>query len=126
MKMDYKNTEQLAGLEEQKKLALQTRARETARAKRKIRTEITPFTEFTLAEAYHQKYQLRQDRVLMREYSSIYPDTKDFVDSTAVARANGYLGGYGTIANLEAELDSLGLSPGGAQRPQDIVPMRSR
>jgi hypothetical protein len=33
------------------------------------------------------------------------------VNSTAAARVNGYLAGYGTRAQLEAELDSLGLSP---------------
>lgn len=33
-----------------------------------------------------------------------------FIDSTAVARVNGYLGRYGTAEQLLAELDKLGLN----------------
>ncbi|MFZ0727385.1 MAG: hypothetical protein WAM61_16500 [Desulfobacterales bacterium] len=40
----------------------------------------------------------------------MYPTTEDFVNSTAAARVNGYLGGYGTSAELRSELSKLGLS----------------
>ncbi|MFH1636164.1 MAG: peptide-methionine (S)-S-oxide reductase, partial [Chloroflexota bacterium] len=36
----------------------------------------------------------------------MYPDSDDFVNSTAAARVNGYLGGYGTLADLQAEIDN--------------------
>ncbi len=42
-------------------------------------------------------------------------DPADLVASTAVARVNGYLGGYGSAASLRAELESLGLSPAGQE-----------
>jgi hypothetical protein len=32
------------------------------------------------------------------------------MNSTAAARVNGYLGGYGTPAALQADIDRLGLS----------------
>ena len=97
--------------DEQKRLALESKDRVAARTKKKIHTEIIPFSKFYLGEAYHQKYHLQKHVDLMREFKSIYPETEDLVHSTAAARVNGYLGGHGSSAQLQGELDSLGLSP---------------
>ncbi|MHB8883234.1 MAG: hypothetical protein ACYC69_17215 [Thermodesulfovibrionales bacterium] len=35
---------------------------------------------------------------------------KDFTASTAVARLNGYLGGYGSLEDLQREVSGYGLS----------------
>jgi peptide-methionine (S)-S-oxide reductase len=107
--------------DEQQRLATETRDREAARRGSKILTEVVPAAEFYLAEAYHQKYWLQQVPALMKEFSAIYPATEDFVASTAVARVNGYLGGYGTSADLEGDLGELGLSPEGQQKLLDMV-----
>ena len=107
--------------DEQKNLALGTRDRETARRDRKIHTEILPATGFYLAEAYHQKYALRGRSELMKEYEALYPTFRDFLASTAVARVNGYVAGYGTCDALREELDGLGLSPAGRKRLENIV-----
>lgn len=40
----------------------------------------------------------------------IYPNKKDFVDSTAVSRINGYVGGNGDADQLDRELSMLGLT----------------
>jgi peptide-methionine (S)-S-oxide reductase len=101
---------------EQKRLALETRDREVARIKDTIVTEIVPFTAFYLAEAYHQKYYLQQVSELMREFNTIYPVAQDFTNSTAAARVNGYVGGYGSPELLKTEIDSLGLSPAGNKK----------
>jgi hypothetical protein len=100
----------------QKRLALETRAREEARRRAPIATEISQLGVFTRAEDYHQKYALRQDAALVREFSAMYPEGRDFVASTAAARVNGYLGGHGTREALTREIDALGLSDGGRQR----------
>ena len=107
--------------DEQKGLAIETKKREEAKQQSRVFTEILPAKEFYLAEAYHQKYYLQQVSALMKEFSAIYPDIKSFVASTATARVNGYVAGYGTAANLEEELDSLGLSDAGNKKLLDIA-----
>jgi peptide-methionine (S)-S-oxide reductase len=112
--------------EDQKKLAVETRDREAAKRKSTIATEILPATTFYRAEAYHQKYRLRQDRDLMKEFSAIYPSDADLVNSTAAARVNGYLDGYGTPETLKKELDGLGLSPEASRRLEEAVKNRKK
>lgn len=107
--------------EDQRRLAIETKESEEARLGRHVFTEIVPFSEFYLAEDYHQKYHLRQESALMAEFRAIYPATEDFVASTAVARVNGYVGGYGELATLEEELSLLGLSEAGRQRLLEIA-----
>lgn len=106
--------------EEQQRLAIDMKESEEARLGRDIFTEIVPFKEFYLAEDYHQKYYLRQEPALMQDFKAIYPATKDFIASTAVARVNGYAGGYGESATLEEELKILGLSESGRKRLLEI------
>lgn len=104
----------------QKEAALETRDLQEAR-RGKIHTLITAAGRFYRAEDYHQKYYLRQNRDLIREFTSIYPEAKGLTDSTAVARVNGYVGGNGTPEDLDAEMDQLGLSPEGSRRLRAIV-----
>jgi peptide-methionine (S)-S-oxide reductase len=108
----------------QKRLAIESKDHEAARIKGKIFTEIIPIGEFYVAEDYHQKYRLRSERELMRELRAIYPTEKDFVNSTAAARINGYLDGYGTLAELQEELPGFGLSPATSKGLMEIVKRR--
>ena len=97
--------------EEQKRLAEESKKEMEAKWGKKIYTEIVPYSKFYLAEDYHQKYKLRNHVDFLRWYMTVYPDPQGFVDSTAVTRLNGYLGGNGSVELLESELDALGLSP---------------
>ena len=99
--------------EEQKRLALESKERLEAKLNAAILTEILPYTRFYLAEDYHQKYYLRNVYSLRREMVAIYPDINDFINSTAVARINGYLGRSEDIEILKQEIDNYGLSPSG-------------
>ncbi|MGD8721552.1 MAG: peptide-methionine (S)-S-oxide reductase, partial [Desulfobacterales bacterium] len=107
--------------DEQKKLAEESREREASRQEKRIQTQILPFTAFYRAEDYHQKYRLRRERNLLQEFERIYPKADDLADSTAAARVNGYLGGFGTSADLKADLNRLGLSAEGSRYLLRIV-----
>jgi len=107
--------------EEQERLAIETKAREEAQTGGKVFTEIQPYSNFYLAEDYHQKYRLRLDRELMGEFDAMYPEGRDFVDSTAATRLNGYTAGYGDLATLQEELDSYGLSQEGRRKLLELA-----
>jgi peptide-methionine (S)-S-oxide reductase len=107
--------------EEQHRLAQAAKEQYEAQCGCRVYSEIVSFATFYLAEDYHQKYQLRQSPTFMDEFAAMYPDPDDFVNSTAAARVNGYLGGYGTLANLQAEIDDLGLSPEAQEALLEIV-----
>ncbi|MCX5807640.1 MAG: hypothetical protein NT010_16495 [Proteobacteria bacterium] len=47
----------------------------------------------------------------MHLFKEIYRTDEDFVASTAAARINGYLGGYGKNSDLEKDLSETGLRP---------------
>lgn len=100
---------------EQERLALETMKQQAALRGKAISTQVMPFAGFTLAETYHQKYYLQQQIALMDEFRAMYPDN-GWIDSTAAARANGYVGGNGSLEWLEEQRESLGLTPGAAEQ----------
>ena len=84
---------------------------------RPLATRIELLREFWPAEDYHQKYYLRNDRVLFGEFRSMfYDDETALRESTAAARVNSYVAGEGTRAQLAREIEFLGLSDAGQAR----------
>jgi peptide-methionine (S)-S-oxide reductase len=112
--------------DKQKELAMETREGLQAKIKGEIFTDIKTFTGFYPAEDYHQKHALQHSYEFIREFKVMYPSFRDIVSSTAAARVNGYLGGYGTLGNLQAELDTYGLSPGAAKDLLEFVKASNR
>jgi peptide-methionine (S)-S-oxide reductase len=102
--------------EDQKSIALTSKRREETRLGQEILTKVIPFSEFYLAEDYHQKYYLQQKPELFDEFAAIYPEIGQLIRSTAVARVNGYMGGYGSFESLQKQIDSFGLSPIGNEK----------
>ena len=84
-------------------------------------TEIRPYTGFTRAENYHQKFRLRQDPVLLRILKGLYPDWDALVGSTLAARLNGLLAGYTRTNGSIEELSLLGLPPEALDRVRAVL-----
>jgi len=107
----------LAHDETQLALASDRAARAAARLGGPLATRIERLNHFWIAEDYHQKHHLRNDRVLATEFSSVFgSDEAALRESTAAARANGYAAGAGTKAQLATEIGFLGLSEAGRAR----------
>lgn len=87
-------------------------------------TRVRRLDRFFNAEDYHQKYGLRSDRQLMREFDAVYPSPDRFRESTAAARVNGYVYAGGSLVQLEREIESYGLSASAAERLQAIASRR--
>jgi peptide-methionine (S)-S-oxide reductase len=107
--------------EEQRKLAEQSKNEIEAKINKKVYTEIRPADKFYQAETYHQKYILQGYYELIKEFREIYPVDADFIGSTAAARVNGYLSGYGNLETLQKEINMFGLSEEGQKTLLDIV-----
>ena len=75
-----------------------------------IYTDILPAQTFYWAEDYHQKYMLRSYRNIESEFKQMYPNLKDFVNSTAVTRANAFVAGYGDPSFTNELVPQLGLT----------------
>ena len=91
-----------------------------------IHTTLAPYSGFTWAEDYHQKYALRSQRTLLAELQAHYPHLPAFVNSTAVTRINAWVNGYSTAALLEAELGQCGLSTEAQHQVQAIFERYTR
>lgn len=106
---------------EQEAAARKSMAAVEEKLKATIYTELQPIYRFYLAEDYHQKYYLQGEPELSIEIRAYYPDFGGFINSTAAARLNGLLAGYGDEDLLAEEINSYGLSPRGRELLRQMV-----
>lgn len=71
-----------------------------------IETDIASFTDFTPAEARHQKYYLKRYPKVLDQLKSLYSDEQLLEGSTFAARLNGFVKGYGNRETLKREIES--------------------
>ncbi len=107
--------------EEQHRQALASRAAIEQKIGHAVKTEVYSVRSFTMAEDYHQKYILKSHQTIQSEMTRIFPNARDFVNSSAVTRLNGYAGGHGTNDQLLREINILGLSARGKKLLEDLV-----
>lgn len=88
---------------------------------KKVQIALKPYEKLYLAENYHQKYYLQNNGFFMKDFKEMFKTFKDFINSTAAARVNGYIKGYGSMIQLESEIDILGLSEKNKAMLFDIV-----
>jgi peptide-methionine (S)-S-oxide reductase len=93
----------------QREAAEASRAALADRTGQPVETAVESLESFTLAEEYHQKYELRSTPVLGDELEDIYGSA--LVDSTVAARLNGFVAGHGDADQREALLAEVALSP---------------
>ncbi len=113
----------LAADERQERLAEESAATLAERGVT-VRTEIARLDRFWLAEGYHQKYYLQGERVLAREFRDMFDSVWAFTDSTAAAKVNGLVGGYGSPGELERLSGMLGLSEEALERLRRLTGLR--
>jgi len=94
----------------QRDVATQSMQEQEKKLDTKLYTEIISLTNFYLAEDYHQKYNLQRVESISGKLKKIYPNFQDFVDSTAVARINGFIGRHSTCEQLKKEIKTYGLT----------------
>lgn len=94
----------------QKDLILSSIQLLTQKYQRTPTTEVLPLETFFVAEDYHQKYVLQRHDTIMKKFKMYYPDFRDFIDSTAAARLNGFAYGFGSDQLFQQEQDRYGLT----------------
>jgi peptide-methionine (S)-S-oxide reductase len=102
--------------DKQKEMALEAKKQWELILNGEIQTEIAPYSEFYIAEDYHQKYYLRRRQTIIGTLSKLYPTEEAFVNSTLPARLNGFVHGYGSLEEIKKEIKEYwGLSPSDEQ-----------
>lgn len=97
--------------ERQRALAEASRDALAERLGAPVTTALRTGVPFHPAEDYHQKWRLRRQSAVWAELEARYSSEEELLRSTAAAKLNGYVGGYGTVAQLERDVPLCGLSP---------------
>lgn len=92
--------------EEQKTAANELIKSKSEKSARPVQTVIQPAEQFYDAEDYHQKYALRRHTKLL---SALNLSDKQIIDEPIAARLNGFLNGYGSLAQFEREVGNMNL-----------------
>ena len=94
---------------EQQKIAAAVKEKLEVESSREIKTEIKKLDKFYLAEDYHQKFKLQQQTAFRDHYLNQLT-MKQFINSPAVTKANGYITGSGERDAIIQNIGILGLT----------------
>jgi len=93
---------------EQEQKIKKSKAEMQAKLGKEIVTVIEKASKFYLAEDYHQKYELQKCGDILDSLN--FSSTNEMINSTVAAKINGYLGGYGSVEQLQGEINTFGLN----------------
>ena len=93
----------------QKETALEIKEELETESGRKVQTVIKKLNQFYIAEDYHQKFRLQQQKDFKNHYLD-QMSMKEFINSPAVTKVNGYITGSGERDNIIKNIGKLGLT----------------
>ena len=96
--------------EQQKEIALEVKNKRESSSAGSIQTVIKKLDKFYLAENYHQKFRLQQQKEFKEFYLSKL-SMEEFINSPAVTKVNGYISGHGERDDIIQNIGELGLTP---------------
>jgi len=109
--------------EQQEKAAKLSMEQESKKRDVPLTTKIVPGERFYVAEDFHQKYFLLKYPKVLKDLELEF--SSRMVRSFIATRLNGYLGGYGTPKDFEAEVNQLGLPNNVEQFVRNRIPWTS-
>lgn len=107
--------------ENEKELCLDWKKNKKEELKTEVLTRISPIEKFYYAEFYHQKYYVQLEPVIMSNLRSKFSTGNDLISSPLCHKLNVYLAGYGSLKELNKELEDFNLSEDAKNRLLSIV-----
>ncbi|KEJ00771.1 methionine-S-sulfoxide reductase [Clostridium botulinum A2B7 92] len=107
--------------ENEKELCLDWKKNKKEELKTEVLTRISPIEKFYYAEFYHQKYYIQLEPVIMSNLRSKFSTGNDLISSPLCHKLNAYLAGYGSLKELNKEIEDFNLSEDAKNRLLSIV-----
>ncbi|NFI06940.1 peptide-methionine (S)-S-oxide reductase [Clostridium botulinum] len=107
--------------ENEKELCLDWKKNKKEELKTEVLTKISPIEKFYYAEFYHQKYYVQLEPVIMSNLRSKFSTGNDLISSPLCHKLNAYLAGYGSLKELNKEIEGFNLSEDAKNRLLSIV-----
>ncbi|APC85354.1 peptide-methionine (S)-S-oxide reductase [Clostridium botulinum] len=107
--------------ENEKELCLDWKKNKKEELKTEVLTRISPIEKFYYAEFYHQKYYVQLEPIIMSNLRSKFSTGNDLISSPLCHKLNAYLAGYGSLKELNKEIEDFNLSEDAKNRLLSIV-----
>ncbi|PIH00629.1 peptide-methionine (S)-S-oxide reductase [Clostridium combesii] len=107
--------------ENEKELCLDWKKNKKEELNTEVLTRISPIEKFYYAEFYHQKYYVQLEPVIMSNLRSKFSTGNDLISSPLCHKLNAYLAGYGSLKELNKEIEDFNLSEDAKNRLLSIV-----
>ncbi|HBJ2601661.1 TPA: peptide-methionine (S)-S-oxide reductase [Clostridium botulinum] len=107
--------------ENEKELCLDWKKNKKEELKTEVLTKISPIEKFYYAEFYHQKYYVQLEPVIMSNLRSKFSTGNDLISSPLYHKLNAYLASYGSLKELNKEIEDFNLSEDAKNRLLSIV-----